>query len=67
MRKVSPSEVRFDRLAILLGSQNGFAVTVAKRNSRFSGGQIEAERNAVERGAAGEREQGKRQEQLAHD
>jgi len=35
--------VRPDSLAILFGSQNGFAVTVSKRNSRFSGGQIEAE------------------------
>jgi hypothetical protein len=29
--------------AVLLGSEDGLAVTVPKRNSRFSGGQIEAE------------------------
>jgi hypothetical protein len=53
--------------AVLLGSQNGFAVTVAEAHGCLGIRQIEAEANAVERGAAGEGERGERQEKLPHD
>jgi hypothetical protein len=59
--------MRFNRLAILLGGQDGLAVTVLKRNGRVGVGEAQPEGYALESRASGEGEQGKRQEKLAHD
>ena len=67
MRKVSPSKVRPHGLAVLLGSEDRLAVTVAKAHRCLGIREIKSKRNAVERGAAGEAEQGQRQEKSAHD
>jgi hypothetical protein len=48
-------------LAVRLGSQHRLAVPMPKPHGCLGGGQIEAKANAVDRGAAGEGEQGNRQ------
>jgi hypothetical protein len=67
MRKSSPSEMRLDRLAVLLCGQDGLAVTVAETETVVSAfARSRPKLTPSKRGAAGEGEQGKRQGNRPH-